>query len=372
MIQLIHDGDDYYDQVILDITHAETSICIESYIFSYDSVGQNILNHLALAQRRGVKVELLIDGFGSFFWLQKIEKFCNENFIRLKVYRKFPIGILTFSQSIFRFAFRTQKLFSRLNQRNHRKLILIDQKIAYLGSLNITAEHSRRAFGRQAWRDTGVRYTGPIKELINAFYFTWKRHRLRRKNPFSRGFPYQPSNSVFRLNTTRKWRRWMRKDYLRRLNEAQNEILITSAYFLPTSQFIKALIKAKQRGVRVAIIIPHLSDVFLVKLASQQLLHQLLKVGVEVFEYQKSVLHAKYCIIDHTGFVGSFNFNHRSLIHDLEVEIRLDQNQIVTELKEQWEIDCTQSLPLNDQNYTRKNWIYRLGSWIAFRLKYWL
>lgn len=372
MIQLIHDGDDYYDLVIQDITNAESSICIESYIFSFDAVGQNILKHLALAQRRGVKVEILIDGFGSFFWLQKIEKFCNEHNIRLKVYRKFPLSILSLSQSIFRFAFRTQKLFSRLNQRNHRKLILIDQKIAFLGSLNITAEHSRRAFGRQAWRDTGVRYSGQMKELINAFYFTWKRHRLRRKNPFTRGFPYQPLNSIFRLNTTRKWRRWMRKDYLRRFAEAQNEILITSAYFLPTTQFVKSLIKAKHRGIRVAIIIPHLSDVFLVKLASQQLIHQLLKAGVEVFEYQKSVLHAKYCIIDYTAFVGSFNFNHRSLIHDLEVEIRLDQHQIVTELKKQWEIDREQSLMLDDQINNRKNWLYRLGSWIAFRLKYWL
>ncbi len=372
MIQLIHDGDDYYDHIIQDITNAEFSICIESYIFAFDSVGQNILNHLAVAQRRGVKVELLIDGFGSFFWLQKIEKFCNENYIRLKVYRKFPIGILSISQSIFRFAFRTQKLFSRLNQRNHRKLVLIDQKIAYLGSLNITAEHSRRAFGRQAWRDTGVRYVGPIKELINAFYFTWKRHRLRRKNPFSRGFPYQPSNSIFRLNTTRKWRRWMRKDYLRRFAEAETDILITSAYFLPTTQFIRSLVKAKQRGVRVAIIIPHLSDVFLVKLASQQLLHHLIKFGVEVYEYNKSVLHAKYSVIDHSAFIGSFNFNHRSLIHDLEIEIRLDQHQLVTELRQQWELDRQKSLKLTDQIYLHQNWIYRLGSWLAFRLKYWL
>lgn len=372
MIQIYHDGDDYYQQIILDITAAQFSICIESYIFSFDQVGQNILNHLANAQRRGVKVELLIDGFGSFFWIQKIEKFCKENQIRLKVYRQFPVGFLIFSQSLFLFTFRLQRMMSRLNQRNHRKLVLIDQKIAFLGSLNITAEHSRKFFGRQAWRDTGLRFEGPIKELTNAFYFTWKRSKLRRKNPFSKGFPYQPVNSIFRLNTVRKWRRWLRKDYLRRIHEAQSEILITTAYFLPTTPFIKAFIQARQRGVRVAIIIPHLSDVFMVKLASQQLLHQLIQSGVEIYEYQKSVLHAKYCIIDHTGFVGSFNFNHRSLLHDLEVEIRLDQNQIVEQLKGQWETDKENSLAFNDQNYLIKNWLYRLGSWIAYRLKYWL
>ncbi|MFN7262942.1 MAG: phospholipase D-like domain-containing protein [Pseudobdellovibrionaceae bacterium] len=376
-VQLYFEGDAYFDSVIFQIEQARKQIYLETYIFDYDPIGIKILQALSRAHGRGIKVYLLIDGVGSFNWLPQIQKFCHENQLTLRIHNPLPSQIARVAQKTWRRLRRALVFYRKVNRRNHRKTILIDDDKAFLGSFNITQVHSRKYSGDFAWRDTGVFIQGPeVNRLHEAFLQTWRSSR----HPFAvfllkvirQKLKQKSRSNMIRLNNSPVWRLGLLRDLNRRAKAAQKRILITNAYFLPRRSVLKSLIKAAERGIYVGLILPAKTDVPIVQWASRSLYGRLLHAGVQIFEYEPTVLHAKTLIIDDWATVGSHNLNHRSFLHDLEVEAVFQGPQVVNQLLEQWDRDAKASSNIQLKQLGELHLWRRILYRFAYWWRYWL
>lgn len=370
---IFHNGNEFFHSLRRDISKAQKSITLESYIFTLDSLTRLILQDLAEARQRGCTVKMILDGFGSYEYIPAIDRICQKEGIELRVFHPFPYPLLVFQKLSFLREDRTQNIFRHMNRRNHRKTVIIDEKIAYLGSMNFTQLHCEEFVGSKAWRDTGVRLEGPpVRQLLIAFQVTYLRTYYKGILAWMNSWRWaQPrGSSSLLLNTTKKMRKGLYRDVLRRLNSADKRIYITTAYFLPKRNLLRILLKAARRGVDVRILIPGKSDVPLVKWAAFYIVRFLLKRRIPLYEYQKSILHAKTMIVDDDVYIGSFNLNHRSIFHDLEVIARLNDPARLREMLDQWNKDLANSKPVSKDDFKAPSRIARVMYWIAFRLRY--
>lgn len=374
-VQIFHSGDEYFKSLIESLRHAKKSISIEIYIFALDRLTKQILNELAFARTRGCTVKLVVDGFGSYAEIPELQKICTHHGIEMRVFHPMPYFKSLASKWPNLKEFRIGGFLRRMNRRNHRKIIIIDEEKAYLGSLNFTEVHCAQYVGTKAWRDTGVCVEGPpVKQLVIATKITYLRTIYkgiltwvgRWRIPSSTSF-----SSALQLNTTQKMRRALYRDLLHLIDQADHRIYITTAYFLPKRKLLKALIRAADRGVDVKLILPGKSDVRLVKWAAFNLMHFLINSKIPIYEYQKYILHAKTMIVDNQAYIGSFNLNHRSLLHDLEVIARFEDDQTLHNMLVQWAIDISHCRSVSEREFN-SSWLTRGFYKIAFRLRYML
>jgi cardiolipin synthase len=377
-IQLYFSGDEYFRDLIHSIHAAKDEIILESYIFDMDPIGLRVLKALSMAQSRGVKVQILVDGVGSFNWIWSLREYCKVHNLHLRIYHPIPLKADILRKISWRNLRRILFLLRRVNKRLHRKVILIDRRVAFAGSMNISQVHTKEFLTKQAWRDTGVRMTGsPLVHLRKACLKAWVTARAEHAALPQSLFNLTPRlqqhpGEVLRLNSNLKWRYFLLRDLNRRIRTSQSRILITNAYFLPRPSVLRALIKAAQRGVYVGLCLPAVTDVPIVRWASRSLYNRLLRAGVHIHEYQQKVLHAKTLIIDDWATVGSHNLNHRSLTHDLEVEVALTEKQWVDTLANQWEADLKNSKPITSMDIGRLMLWERIIARLAYWFRYWL
>ncbi len=368
--QLYFTGQAYFEAVLAAIEGAQKELWIESYIFDYDHIGQKVLLALHAAALRGVSIRLLVDGVGSMASIPQIADFCALCGIPFEVYHAMPFHKRISHNSIL----MTQEtirsrlaLLGEINKRNHRKIILVDGAVAFLGSLNISDVHLG-SLQTPAWRDTGLRVEGDEVALIRReMEQTWLRvirfwTRVKRESRLP---------TWLRLNSRLRWRRTMKRDLLAYIANAKRRIYITTPYFVPSIRFLKFLDRAAQRGVDVHLLLPEQIDVPIIKYVSRAFYRDLLNRGIKIWEYQPAVLHAKTIVIDDYALVGSQNINHRSFLHDLEIEIATAQPRIVNELLTQWSIDLKNS-HYADLTVSRLGILDRVLAWIFILFKYWL
>ena len=382
-IQLHFSGDAYFRAALKAIESAQHEVLLESYIYDMDPIGLRFFYALEAAKHRGVQVRLLVDGIGSFNWMREIVSRCQGASIPLRVYHPLPFsgGLRLSWKNLRRYLFFIRKV----NRRNHRKTILIDRKTVFMGSHNISKVHTKEFMGAAAWRDSGIelRYAeaSPDTELLaKAFSRTWRLSarrrlwaqpaRLFRRGPLLRRRESKPTR--FRLNS-RPWSRYLiKRDLLKRLRKSQSRILITNAYFVPRRSILVALRKAARRGVFVGLILPEKTDVWFVRAASQTLYRKMIEAGVHLYEYTPSILHAKTLVIDNWGTVGSHNMNHRSMLHDLEVEAVVTEEATLRELTDQWDRDAAVSKLYRLTDLTHFAWYQRGLSRVLYWFRYWL
>jgi cardiolipin synthase len=350
----------------------------EFYIFEIDELTDLLLTELQLAVLRGCDVKLLVDGVGTLFYLDALQKRCVHEGVHFRIYHPLPNFLQWLARLPAELFSKTPGFFRRANRRNHRKTVVIDSKLALLGSFNMTRVHFEKLSGPQTWRDSAVKIQGEaIESLVAAFEVAWT---------FARKPPLAPTNMLFlrdkiqtvlrhhellRLNVNDRIRRHLYKDLCRRIIHAKTRVYVVTAYFLPKRAVLRALAKAAKRGVDVKIIIPGPSDVPIVKWAAYELPYKLQKEGVQLFEYQKRVLHAKYMIIDDWSSLGSFNLNHRSILHDLEVEAVMTDAESLSNITEQFTKDIQASTPLEAKDYEKSSlWFHWLAKTL-FKLRYW-
>ncbi len=233
--------------------------------------------------------------------------------------------------------------------------------------------------GTKAWRDSGVCLEGyPVEFIRTAFKNSWVESRrsffrsLSKKSKslmtWNRLSDHRPI--PLRINTRNRDKLRISRDLIRRFKKAEKRIWITSAYFLPKRSFLRALRKAAKRGVDVQILWPGPTDVPAVKWAAYRILVSLIQSGAQIHEYQPSVLHAKYLIVDDWATLGSANFNHRSYFHDREIEAEFDEPEYVAELMSQWKKDRVQCQTVQLKDLQNLPAWQRLVSLIAYRLRY--
>ena len=326
------DGDQYFDFLLRDIDAAQKLITIEIYIFNDDLVGQRIARHLIEAHKRGVEVQIIVDGVGSYGFFDRLYGDFASNGIIVKMFHPLPIlhpfyGNLSFKQKVHAFFTRIW----RMNQRNHRKIITIDSNTMYVSSFNFSIEHTRD-YDQKKWKDMGVRVEGDnVKVAVLNFKKIWKLKEYFQLYPQVKPLLKHAKRSPLRMSSTLFMKRYLYRDLLQKINRANHRIWLVTPYFIPKGRLIRALGRAATRGVDVRILISKKTDVRLFRSLQFFYYPYLLKKKVKVFQYTETVLHAKNFIIDDFITIGSSNLNHRSLLHDLEVDLSI-QKQVKRKL----------------------------------------
>jgi len=364
-------GENYFTSLFSDIKSAKKSIELETYIFSIDKLGKQIIENLTEATKRGVIVRVLVDGAGTPYWDNpNIEQLENAG-AEIRVFHPFPWSLWQWSRSKVhaRSLLKAIHLLLKINSRNHRKVSIIDKKIAYVGSFNISQNHLDKNQNGKTWRDTGIRLNNiDLQELSKAFESAWTYVPIKER--IRHFFHHVRANPIIRLNNTRHRRRILYKNLLKRIKNCKDRIWITNAYFVPDNFLLRQLIEAARRGVDVRILLPKESDVTFMPWASKAFYERLLRSGIRIFEYLPSVLHAKTLILDDWMTIGSSNLNHRSLLHDLEVDVNIRTQKSKEILEKQFLMDLQNAKEVSLEGWQKRPWYQRIVGWALLYLKY--
>ncbi len=378
---LLFDGDDYFKCLFEEWSRAERTIDFETYIFDDDNIGAEVVRQLQNACSRGVRVRLLVDGIGAGGWWQtrgvELEKFGAD----VRVYHPLMITQLWRRLMIdLRFILPERKpkrslVLRRLNRRNHRKVSVVDGRVAFVGSVNVSDTHLKAYKNKEAWRDTSVRLEGQgIAELLVAFDHAWKRSQsVGQTRPFKIRFAFRRRTGDFAsavsLNYTIRLRRISRGKFQNLISEAQRRIWVSNAYLAPPSNISRMLIKAARRGVDVRVLVPSRSDVWFMPFIARAYYRPLLKSGIRIFEYQPRFLHAKSLVVDNQALIGTSNLNRRSFLHDLEVDVRINSPQTIEALGERYLLDIRDSIEIFNRGTIVGS---RLGRILNYFIRYWV
>ncbi len=368
---LFFSGNEYFAALIRDIDASQESVDLEAYIFSFDSLGRRVIDALERAVFRGVKVRVLVDGAGSSEWGGSLVTRLEKDGAQTRIFHPFPwrlwqwsrskVGLPSLAKAIY--------LLLKINSRNHRKTCIIDGKIFYVGSFNISQNHLAKDKRGQGWRDSGVRLENiDLKDIEEAFESAWSSRPIQER--IRQFFRHIRTNPIIRLNNSWHRRRILYKNLLNRIRDCNERIWITNAYFVPDNFLLRRLIDAARRGVDVRILLPGESDVAFMPWASKAFYEKLLISGVRIFEYLPAMLHAKTLILDDWMIIGSSNLNHRSLLHDLEVDVNLRFNSSKKSLAEQFLLDLNYSREIKLKDWQRRSWHQKIVGNLILYLKY--
>lgn len=358
--RVFHNGDEFFTALEAAIDAARERIDFESYIFATDRIGQRVCAALARAAARGVRVRLLVDGIGSSAWAAGVRAWAKKAGLQFKVFHQPPWERWWQGRKPGPRRARLREVLQRLNNRNHRKVCIIDSKIAFVGSMNVIDYHVPSLSGAETWRDTGACVVGPdVLVLSRSFEWIWfgslRRIAMRLKGRNRRA----ESSELVRLNTRRRQREENYLDLLVRIVGAARRVWITNAYFVPDGSLTRALAVAAQGGADVRILVPQFSDVWFIPWVASAFHLGLLQADVRVFEYTGTVLHAKTMVVDDWALVGSSNLNHRSLLHDLEADVVLPDERDRTSLERQFVIDLESAQEVTLSTWQERPWIER-------------
>ena len=346
-------GAEAYRLMLPAIAAAKHSIRFEMYIYRADASGESFRTALTQAAHRGVRVQLLLDGLGAGglpddYWTDLLAGGGEVHIFN-------PLSVRGF-------------LF-----RNHRKLLLIDDTVAFIGGFNIADEYNGDGVTR-GWRDFGWEVHRPdaVKQLATAFDAMFRaydlHHRLlhRIRRPLHRPSARHPHGPVL-LGAPRLIRNPFGVNLRQALRHAKNVQLI-SGYFVPNFRLRRALRRVARRGGNVEIILAGQSDVPIAQRAARALYGSLLRAGVKIYEYQPQILHAKLAVVDDAVFAGSANLDIRSFGINYEVMVRVDDPQLATEAREIFAADRSHSVEVTRQGWhTSQSWLTRLrGHWAVF------
>lgn len=325
-ITLLRNGAEYFPALEAAFDQARELIHLETYIYRDDESGRRIALALARAARRGVKTHLLIDGFGSRPLPVQL----------LQTMRDAGVKVLIYRPEISPWRLRRYRL-----RRLHRKLALVDSSVCFIGGINIINDAESPDSPPQY--DYAVAVEGPlVGEVFAAMrrlwnLVSWSQLRHTRSRDHQRPHPAAPAGTVHArllLRDNLRHRREIELAYLSEIGKARHEIMIANAYFLPGTQFRRALVAAAKRGVRVVVLVQGQTDHPMANYASQALYGRLLRAGVEIHQYQKSVLHAKTAVIDGVwATVGSSNIDPFSLVLSREANIAVHDQGFAGELR---------------------------------------
>jgi cardiolipin synthase len=316
-------GQEIFPAMLKAMAAAQKSIRLETYIYSDGKLGRQFLGALLAAAQRGVHVQILVDALGS--WLLLDDFFEPLVAAGVEVRRFNPLHLW------------------RFGVRNHRKLLICDDATMFIGGFNVADEYDGDGVTR-GWCDVGVRIENPALAVELAASFDelfalsdFRRNPLMRLRAFKRRRkPLKKPAGELLLSHPGRGAGPFQTALYQDLAKAR-EVRIVSAYFLPTRRVRRDLMRVARRGGRVQLILAGQSDILVSQLAARSLYHRLLKAGVEIYEYQPQVLHAKLILSDGVVYVGSSNLDIRSLNLNYELMLRLEDKTAAVEAREIFE-----------------------------------
>ena len=368
-VQLLRDGPATYRAMLQAIAGAQDHVNLETYILDDDAVGSAFADALIERRRAGVAVHLMHDSAGT---LGTPEPY----FQRLTAA---GVQVLAFNP--------VNPLQARgdweLNQRDHRKLLVVDGRIAFLGGVNISSVHSggsgnrNRQPGQVPWRDTDLQLAGPaVAVLQRQFLAAWAAQRgptLPERAWFPppqaegatlvRVIASSPDDAYSAIYLT----------LLSAIGAAQTSVHLTNAYFVPDPQLLAALQAAAARGVQVTLVLPGYTDSWLTFHAGRASYETLLKAGVQIVERQGALLHAKTALVDGLwATVGSTNLDWRSFLHNHELDAVVLGPEFGLQLQALFDDDLAHSTPVTLSDWQGRGPLPRLQEALAKLWEYWL
>lgn len=355
-IQVLQNGVMFFPALHRDIAAAKQSVHIESFIWYDGKVARALADLLAKKAREGVEVRVLVDGSGGRQLKGEVKEMLEKAGVRVAHFHPLRISNL-----------------GRMNNRDHRKLMIIDGRIGYIGGYCIADEWAGNAENRKQYRDTGLRIIGPIvNRLQAAFAENW----IEETGDVPAGETYFPKTAP--TGTSVAHLAYTSPDgsvssvqilYYLAISAAKREILIQNPYLLPDAQAIEALEQAVQRGVDVRIMVPSddATDSAVVQHASHHHFGTLLKRGVKIYEYDKTLLHQKVIVIDGTwSCVGSTNFDERSFQLNDEVSIGVHDPAIAAQLRAAFVDDLRFTKQRHFQEWQDRSMWHKLTDGVAY------
>jgi len=314
----LHNGAEAFPAMLAAIDAAQKSVCLETYIYSASPLGDKFRDALVRAQRRGVRVRVLLDAVGSHslpdnYW-ESLKAVGGEAHIFN------PLAL------------------NRFGIRNHRKLLACDDKVAFVGGFNIAPEYEGDGV-THGWLDLGIKVQGLLAARLamsfdEMFALAEFRHKrfIRLRRTASKQTVTAPDVQLL-LGGPGRGRSPIRQALQRDLAHARN-VQIISAYFLPTGRLRRELTRVARRGGTLQLILAGKSDIALSQLAGQSLYRRLLRAGAKIYEYTPQILHAKLFVVDGAVYVGSANLDPRSLSINYEVMLRFQNAQMAAEARD--------------------------------------
>jgi len=359
-VRLLRDGREAFPAMLAAIAGAKREVLFEMYWIQGDRAGHMFRDALTAKAREGIDVRVSYDAVGSIglpssLWAPLIEA-------GGQVYEFGPLA-----------PFRARFRFRKLNFRDHRKILVVDASTAFTGGMNIGDQWLATEDGGQDWRDDAIEVRGPVAEDLRTLFFeTWR--RTGRAIPRDVGrLSRAVSGRVRVLTNTHGRKRGIRHAYLTGIRGAERRIDITNPYFLPGPIFLSALYAAQRRGTEVRILIPGLSDVWVVSMAMSSLIGRLLVANARVFAYQRRVLHAKTAIFDETlTTTGTYNLDPRSRRYNRECNIAVYDRDFARAARTSFERDLQDSVECSLSSWKERSLGHRFLAWFAYPLRQFL
>ena len=347
-VDIYTDGLHKFEALLRDISQAEESINIMYFIVKNDTLGRTLIRALTKKAQEGVTVRFLIDALGSRQLHDSL----------LKDFKKAGGKFAWF----FPPRFQILKYFnSKLNYRNHRKLVIIDGKIGYIGGYNVGNEYLGKSKKFGNWRDTHLRITGDAVRDINArFILDWRLSSGEELHLSSAYYVNVPRSGTAGIQIVSSGpdsnREKIKHSYLKMISSAKKTLFIQTPYFVPDSGFIEALRNAIYSGVDVRIMIPCMPDHMFVYWATYSYVGELLEIGARIFIYNNGFLHAKtMCADGEVASVGSSNFDIRSFRLNFEANAFLYDEKEARKLEEIFLSDMTHCTELTWELYQNRS-----------------
>ena len=346
--------DEGFERMLAAIEAAKKSIRLEAYIFRTSPLAEQFREALIRACNRGVRVQVLIDALGS---ISLPEKFWDDLIKAGGAFRWFnPIK------------------FKRLSFRNHRKVLVCDDEVAFVGGFNIAPEYQGDGVTK-GWHDLGLQVSASLaRELAKSsdMMFSiadFKHRRFTRLRRSAIKKITSTDDGQLLVNAPGRGLNYLQSALLTDLRKAR-KIHVISAYFLPPRQMRRELVRTARTGGKVKLILAGKSDVTLSLMASRHLYRSLLQAGVEIYEYQPQILHTKLFIFNQIAYVGSANLDKRSLYINYELLIRLDRPKVVREADEMFQntLAHCQRIEMATWGASRNMWTKLREQWAYFVL----
>lgn len=366
------DGPAAFAAIDKAIAAAKDHIHVETYIFADDQLGRSFVDSLIRKREQGVEVRVIYDAIGSHDTPDSLFDEMRAAGIEVAEFRPLnPIKTLPW----------------RYHNRDHRKLLIIDGRVAFTGGMNITGAYASGSKSRpgpdagltEAWRDTDVEIDGPaVEQFQTQFLDTWTRLGQSAGERQEKYFPqlYGVGDDLVAAVVSvgaRQQHEAIYRTYVAAIEHASRRIWITQAYFAPPPEFRDALLAAVRRGVDVRIVLPGFTDSGLVFYASRAGYEALLRGGVRLFEKKDALLHAKTAVVDDALIIiGSANLDYRSFLHNNEVTAVIIGRGPTQKMQSSFEVDLQSASELTLQEWQHRSSAQKLKESLSTLFKYWL
>jgi len=348
-VKLLIDAESFFPAMLEAIASAKYYVLLEMYLFESGNIADRFINAFIEAADREVKVYLLLDDFGCRGLKASDREHLKHNNIFINYYNPLKYG--TFRRNLFR---------------DHRKILIVDQSVAFVGGAGITDDFQTFDRENPGWRETMISIKGEcVQDWVEVFSHVWQLYsnimlpivssvQTQSQHPI-------PSRVICALGSERQG---IKSSVLKRIRNSERTCWIATAYFVPSFKIRGALGRAAKRGVDVRLLLPGpISDHPAIRLAARRFYYQLLKEGAKIYEYQPRFMHQKVLLCDAWVSIGSSNIDRWNFRWNLEANQEVEDQDFVNSVTKMFEQDFSESKQYFLESWERRAWYYRLQEW---------